>query len=89
VHTFFPDRRWSTAGGDFQADADATTQVASASSVWESAGMTARVQQWLDQPAANFGWIVIGNEARSGSAKRFDSREASTSRPSLTIEFQR
>lgn len=89
LHTFFPDRRWSTAGGDFQADADATTQVASATSVWESAGMTARVQQWLDQPAANFGWIVIGNEARSGSAKRFDSREASTSRPSLTIEFQR
>jgi hypothetical protein len=91
IHTFSPDRRWTTAGGDFEAAADATAQVASATGVWESAAMIARVQQWLDQPASNRGWIVIGNETRATTAKRFDSREApnASSRPSLTIEFQR
>lgn len=90
-HTFFPDRRWTNAGGDFDAAADATASVAGASGVWESAAMIGRVQQWLDQPASNFGWIVIGNESRSASAKRFDSREVvnATSRPSLRIEFER
>jgi hypothetical protein len=91
LHTFFPDRFWSTIGGDFEAAADATAPAAASSSTWESAGMSARVQQWLDQPATNFGWIVIGNEASPTTAKRFDSREVQppTSRPSLTIEFER
>ena len=87
VHTFAPNGRWNTPGGDFAATADATASVGRQSGVWESAAMIARVQQWLDQPAANFGWIVIGADG----AKRFDSREIepATTRPSLTIEFQR
>lgn len=91
LHTFFPNARWASPGGDFVAAADATAPVAGTTGSWESAAMTARVQQWLDQPASNFGWIVITNESRGGTAKRFDSREASsaTSRPSLTIELQR
>lgn len=91
LHTFFPDRRWSSAGGDFQAAADATTLVGTSSGVWESAAMIARVQQWLDQPGTNFGWIAIGEEGRSATAKRFDSREVQTasSRPALTVEFRR
>lgn len=90
LHTFFPDRRWNAQGGDFDPSADATAAVDRTIGTWESAAMIARVQQWLDQPATNFGWIVVGNESRSGSAKRFDSREMQPpiSRPSLTIEFQ-
>jgi hypothetical protein len=91
VHTFSPNARWTTRGGDFDAAADATASVASTTGTWESAAMIARVQQWLDQPASNFGWILVGNESRASTAKRFDSREAqpATSRPSLTIEFER
>jgi hypothetical protein len=91
LHTFRPNSRWSTAGGDFEAAADANTSVGFEPGVWESAAMLARVQQWLDQPDTNFGWIVIGDESRDGTAKRFDSREIepATLRPSLTIEFQR
>jgi hypothetical protein len=90
LHTFFSNSRWSTAGGDFDAATDATTSVASASGRWESAAMIARVQQWLDQPATNFGWLVTANESRNTSAKRFDSREvqSQTSRPSLTVDFE-
>ena len=55
----------------------------------QTAATIERVQEWLDQPSANFGWIVIGNEATSTTTKRFDSREISPSdtRPSLTVDF--
>jgi hypothetical protein len=44
------------------------------------------VRSWLANPALNHGWILIGNEAASGSAKQFDSRESSAPlRPKLTI----
>jgi hypothetical protein len=91
THRFFPGQPWTAQGGDFNAAADATA-VVEASATWASSEtMIARVQGWLDQPATNFGWIVLGNETRSTTAKRFNSREIelSTIRPALTIEFVR
>ena len=41
---------------------------------------------WLDNPASNFGWLVLGDETAVATAKRFDTRE-SASPPMLTIEF--
>jgi hypothetical protein len=89
LHTFFPNTRWTTAGGDFETAADATATPGSFEDNWSSPAMIARVQQWLDQPATNFGWIVIGDESRSTTAKRYDSREADSTanRPALTVEF--
>ncbi len=89
VYRFFPESLWSTTGGDFERTADAATVINGASGTWESAAMVARVQQWLDEPATNFGWIVIGNEDESTTAKRFDSREMqpAVSQPTLTIEL--
>jgi hypothetical protein len=51
--------------------------------------MVADVQNWLDHPANDFGWLVHGNEAATGSAKRFASKEnsISTERPTLTIDY--
>jgi hypothetical protein len=91
IHTFFPDRRWTTPGGDFAPVADAITQVASGAAIWEATGMIARLQEWLDQPATNFGWLVLGNESKVITAKRFGSREGSPAitRPTLTVEFTR
>jgi hypothetical protein len=91
LHRFFPDQRWTAEGGDFNPAADATA-TARDSVTWESSeAMIARVQGWLDQPATNFGWIVIGNETQSTTAKRFDSREVdpAATRPALTIELLR
>lgn len=89
IHTFFPNQRWINAGGDFDEIADASAAVADLGAVsWESAAMIARVQQWVDQPSTNFGWIMIGDETRSTTAKQFDSREAIVeTRPSLRVEF--
>jgi hypothetical protein len=51
--------------------------------------MTADVQDWLNNPSANFGWILIGDEITSPSAKRFVSRTGTvpTERPQLQIIY--
>jgi hypothetical protein len=56
---------------------------------WTSASMITDVQDWLDNPATNFGWIVIGNETVTESAKRLDTRNNSdpNDRPQLTITY--
>jgi hypothetical protein len=91
VHTFFNDRRWANAGGDFAGVSSATIPVA-ANGVytWGSTpGMVGDVQSWLDEPQTNFGWMIVGNEAVERTAKRFDSRESRADlRPRLTIDFE-
>lgn len=92
IHTFYNSQLWTTPGGDFEATPSATQNVAGAfaSYTWGSTtGMVADVQQWIDTPAANFGWIVIGGESATRTAKRFDSRENGTSanRPQLTVTY--
>jgi hypothetical protein len=91
-HTFYDNSFWSTPGGDFAAGASASIPVTDNTAgehVWGStAGMVADVQQWLDQPASNFGWIIIGNESRSATSKRFDSREILDGKaPGLEVMF--
>jgi hypothetical protein len=51
--------------------------------------MVADVQSWLDDPASNFGWLLLGDETTSLTARRFDTREAPNSalRPALEITF--
>ncbi|MDH3623526.1 MAG: PQQ-dependent sugar dehydrogenase [Myxococcales bacterium] len=81
---------WSTPGGDFEAGASAATSVALEGYYsWFSPGLTADVQAWLDDPAGNFGWIMVGDEQNQPTAKRFDSREngVSANWPELVVYF--
>jgi hypothetical protein len=88
LHTFYDGSFWSAQGGDFAAAPSATTSVAGFGDYsWSSDSMVADVQSWLDDPANNFGWIVIGNEAMPGTAKAFSTREAPVGAPLLSIEF--
>jgi len=91
IHTFFDTDFWDNPGGDFNPSASATTTVAGTGFyTWGSnSSMVADVQRWLDDPARNFGWIVIGNESQDVTAKRFDTKENSTAdfRPALTVVF--
>jgi spore coat protein A len=90
-HTFYPSQFWVTPGGSFVAGASATTAVGPTGSyAWGStSGMVADVQAWLDNPAQNFGWILVGNEVQTQTAKQFGTRENTTTanRPSLTVTF--
>jgi hypothetical protein len=88
-HRFFDTIFWATQGGDFSATVSASQSVGSVGQyTWSSAQMVADVQSWVDNPASNFGWLVLGDESAAATAKRFDTRE-SASPPVLTIEFIR
>jgi hypothetical protein len=93
LHRFYNTTFWTTPGGDFRAEPSGETTVSSVGVYsWPSSdGMVADVQDWLDHPANNFGWALIGSSGESvgGSAKRFDTRENTDIRvqPSLAIDF--
>lgn len=91
VHTSFDGAFWAAAGGDFVAAPSAIRSVGSTVGpvVWSGAGLVADVQSWLDDPAANAGWILLAEETVSGSAKRFHSRDGAflPDRPRLIVGF--
>jgi hypothetical protein len=86
-----PGTSWASAGGDFVGAASASTVVPTTLTFYEWSGATVDVdvQGWLDTPASNFGWIVIGSEGSNRTARRFASREFPDSafHPQLVIEY--
>jgi hypothetical protein len=91
-HRFFNTVPWTNAGGDFAATASAGAMVGITPTtyVWNSTpDLVKDVQSWLDGPASNFGWVMLGDESTSGSVRRFFTREASddATRPSLVVTF--
>jgi len=93
IHTFFDTSLWAKAGGDFAAAASGSQTVSSIGVYfWNSTPqLVADVQMWLNTPASNFGWVVLGNENSSQTAKRFGTRENANlaDRPALTVFYRR
>lgn len=91
-HTFFPTDFWTAPGGDYLPTVSASTAVGNDGIYydWNSAQLIADVQNMVDNPSADYGWIVIGDESESQTAKRFDTREHpnATRRPVLEIQFE-
>ena len=78
-HRFYDSIFWTTQGGDFSGTVAASQSVGAIGDyMWNSAQMATDVQSWLDNPATNFGWLVLGDESTSTTAKRFDTRESAT-----------
>ena len=70
---------WTTPGGDFDPLVSGSTIVSDDNGggqffEWAGAGMVADVQNWLDNPSGNFGWLVQGDESTNQTAKRFNGR---------------
>lgn len=90
-HRFYPSTPWTTPGGLFSATPSATRAVTVIGTyTWAStAQLVADVQDFVNNPASNFGWCVQGNEGTLQSVKRFDSRESTavTARPQLTVVY--
>jgi len=92
LHTFNNSNSWAKPGGDFSATESGAAIVSNLEGffTWNStAQMIADVQNWLDDPFTNFGWVLLGNESSSGTTRRFDTKENSeeTFRPVLTIDY--
>ena len=91
THRFYPTTPWTTAGGDFSATDSATQSVdlTLTDFVWTSPQLVADVQSWVNDPCANFGWMLIGDETASTTAKKFASRDwfVPAERPRLAVNF--
>lgn len=93
-HRFYADELWDTAGGYFEATASALTTVGQQLDdyTWQcAASLLDDVQFWQQNPAANYGWIIVGGEDAGYSAHRFNSRENAVSeqRPRLAVLYDR
>ena len=74
---------WSFPGGDFVAASSGSKT----NGQWAiSAELIADGQSLVSDPAANFGWIIIGDEATDKTARRLYSREDPVP-PTLTITY--
>jgi hypothetical protein len=93
IHSFFDTDPWATPGGDYVLGASASATVADAGVYsWGSTPVMVKdLQGWLDTPATNQGWILIGAEDAPSTVKRFASRERAdaSAQPQLVVEFQR
>jgi hypothetical protein len=86
LHRFFDAVRWTNPGGDFASDVSSSIQVSqNGHYVFSGDALRDDVQTFLDNPAGNFGWLILG----IGQARRFDSRENSDAdvTPKLVLSF--
>ena len=90
-HAFFDGTLWSSPGGDFAPAASATGAIGGFGSYFISGTqLTADVQGWADDPAANYGWFLIGDETTPNAARRFFSSNGADadSAPTLVIQYE-
>ena len=90
IYRFFDNQAWSTPGGDFPEVPSASMEVDSVGNYvfGSTSGLISDVQDWLDNPNTNFGWILIADET-GNSTKRFNSRTNPNeeTRPWLEVEY--
>lgn len=89
THTFFGDQFWSNPGGDYGGRIASTPVVLPGFYEWTSDRMIETVQDWLDKPESNFGWLLTSNET-TRSVKRFDSSEHpnESRQPELSVTYE-
>lgn len=80
---------WDDLGGDFISDATATTDVGEVLTdyTWSSDQMVYHVQNWLNNPSSNHGWILLGDEESTCNARRFGSKDDGVA-PILEITYE-
>ncbi len=89
LHAFHSPKTWENPGGDFDGTSAVTRVAGKGFYEWSDQRMIEDVQNWLDDPDANNGWLIRSNE-NAKSVKRFDSSEHNNAerRPVLTITFE-
>ncbi len=85
----FDSAAWSNAGGDFSGSSASVSVDAPGIYEWIGGGLIGDVQEWLDDPGLNHGWLIHGSEV-AGNLKGFDSRDSTNAvlRPTLEITYE-
>ena len=84
------EARWQNPGGDFVPTVTASHFIAGNGSYAfnSTPNLVSDVQTWHDDPASNFGWILMSeSEGVSRTVRRFASRESGSQGPSLVVNF--
>ncbi|MCY2974724.1 MAG: DNRLRE domain-containing protein [Planctomycetota bacterium] len=90
---FFSTDPWATPGGDFGAISGTATIGTAINTLYTFAsqpGLVTDVQNWLNSPTTNFGWLLrASSESTPSNARSFASSENTNSsqRPTLTIDY--
>lgn len=86
---FYNTSPWTAAGGSFAVTPSASAVLPDIALVtWgPTPQLQADVQGWLDIPAGNAGWILLGDEITALSASRFDSRQKGVVPPALQLTY--
>lgn len=91
----FPTLEWTNLGGDIEATPSATLTIpawapnTTTPQTWATtAALVADVQDWVNAPATNFGWMLkIVTETTGRKSRRFNSRSNGTMPPQLTVVY--
>ncbi|MFT4512621.1 MAG: hypothetical protein ACI89X_002280 [Planctomycetota bacterium] len=88
IHSNYPSQFWNTPGGDF-APTSFTFDLPGigAFATPSNAAFVADVQDMLDNPSANFGWLLKTDELLNSTARRINTREAAAFNPKLVITY--
>jgi hypothetical protein len=91
LHTFYDKDLWLNEGGDYEAAVHGSATIGAIGfyTFASTPEMVADAQAWLDDPVSNAGWIILGNEETSQTAKRLATREADdeAQQPKLTVDY--
>ncbi len=92
LHTFYDQEFWEYAGGQFVGRESGRLNVEGPGSyaLQGSIHLLQDVRLWAMAPGRNFGWMLIGDEARRGTVQAFASREHQDpgARPILTVTYR-
>jgi hypothetical protein len=84
---------WTTPGGLAGTDytsgpyAIAALNGAGTTNAFTGGGLVYIVQSWLNNPASNFGWILIAHDEQAGSGRQVGSREYFGNEPTLIVDY--
>ncbi|HMS65794.1 MAG TPA: hypothetical protein PKD83_11145, partial [Ignavibacteria bacterium] len=91
-HKFYNSDFWANAGGDYSAVSSGNAVVgAPGFYTWGSTPqMVSDVQNWTDDNSTANGWLLLGDESATSTAKRFHSSEADTFSfvPEITVIYK-
>lgn len=86
-----PSLAWTTAGGTFGSASASTSVTGVGWYAWEATSslntaMLEDIQDWIDAPGTNAGWMLLGVESGTSTVKRFVSSEGDANfAPKLTL----
>ena len=90
-YRFYDSELWSEPGGDFQLQASATVGYGTdpeSLTFTSTPQLIQDVQAWVNNPAQNFGWALLGSEGLDFTARKMDSKDRVSGSPALlTVDY--